>query len=673
MRPCRTVPFAAAGALVLTALAAPAPGAVPDDGPELTLLATTDVHGRALNWDYFAEAPYDAPEDVLGLALLSSVVADVRAEKGEESVVVLDNGDAIQGTPLTELYGLAEPITETGAEHPMATAFNLMGYDAQVVGNHEYDYGLDVLAAYEEDLTAPLLGANVLDAATGEPYHEPYTLIERTIDGEQVTVGVVGLLTPALSSFVVEEIEGQVVLADPVAAAREWVPVARAAGADVVVVLAHTGEGTVPDAGYDPSAAYEDVAANVARMVPGIDVVVAGHSHQDVPARVYENADGGRVLLTQPYYWARSMSEVTLELVPDGDGWAVDWSAGNAPSVEPHYGHEVAAADPALIAALEPAHRAAIEYVAQAYEPVAEATELMRARTARYEDTPILDFVTHVQAEVVRDALAGTASADLPILAQASPLSRTAVFPQGMVTTGHIAGLYLYPNTLTAVELTGAQVRDYLENAARYYAQVEEGAPFDPATGTNAEGIGDYNYDVLSGVHYAIDVSQPAGQRVTAFTHPDGTPVADDDRFVLALNNFRQTGAGGYPHVADAPVLYTGQDDIRDLLADWARARGVIDPDDFFVENWRVVTAPVPAPSPTDEPAVPTDPTVAPTPAPSAPGTPPATAAPSPTTTPAGGGELPATGAPGASVALMAGAALLAGAALALARRRAAS
>jgi 2',3'-cyclic-nucleotide 2'-phosphodiesterase/3'-nucleotidase len=664
MRPRRrTLSLAVVGALGLAALAAPAPAAVPEN-PELTLLATSDVHGRALNWDYFAGAPYEAQEDVLGLSLLASVVEQVRAEEGEESVVLLDNGDAIQGTALTELYGLAEPVNETGLEHPMATAFNLLGYDAQVVGNHEYDYGLDLLAAYEEDLDAPLLGANVVDVATGEPYHQPYTLLERTVDGHEVTVGVLGLLTPALRSFVVDEIEGRIEIDDIVEAAQEWVPRVRAEGADVVVVLAHSGEGTVPDAGYDPTAAHEDVAANLARLVPGIDVVIAGHTHQDVPSRVYQGADGGQVLLTQPYYWARSVNEVSLELVPDGDGWAVDWSEGNAPTVEPHYGYEVEAPDPGLVAALTPAHEAAIEYVASAYEPVAPSTQLLRASTSRYEDTPILDFVSHVEAEVVRRALVGTEYEGVPVLGQASPLSRTAVFPQGMVTTGHIAGLYLYPNTLTAVELTGAQLRDYLENAARYYAQVDQGAEFDPRTGTNADGIGDFNYDVLSGVDYVIDVSQPAGSRIAALTHLDGTPVADDDVVVLALNNFRQTGAGGYPHVADAPVVYTGETDIRDLLAGWARERGVIDPVDFADVNWRLVTAPLPEPTatPTAEPSA--APTTAPaTPAPMTPA--------APTTAP-GGGQLPATGAPSELGALVGLGVLLALGGAGLAARRSA-
>lgn len=660
----RAAATTAVGSLfVALAATAPPAWAQTEEGPELTLLATSDIHGRVMNWDYYAEAPGDIPEDVLGMSLLASVVADVREERGEESVVLVDNGDAIQGTPLTELYGAAEPVTETGLEHPMATAFNEMGYDALVVGNHEYDYGQDLLAAYEEDLTAPLLGANVVEVDTGEPYHEPYTLIERTVDGQDVTVGVLGMTTPGLHTYVVENLEG-LEITDMVEAAEEWVPRVREAGADVVVLLAHSGEGTVPDDAYDPADLNEDVVGNIARMVPGIDVIVQGHTHRDMPQRVYTAPDGGQVLVTQPYYWARSLSEVTLTLEPEGDGWAVDWSDGNVPVARAHYAHEVSAPEPGFVAALQPAHEAAMEYVATVHEPVAPSTTLLRSRTSRYEDTPILDFVTQVEEDVVRAALAGTDAADLPVLAQASPLTRTAVFPEGMVTTGHIANLYLYPNTLDAVELTGAQVRDYLEHSARYFVQVEPGAEFDPATGTNAEGIGDYNYDVLSGVDYVIDVSRPAGERIVLLEHPDGTPVADDDRFVLALNDFRRTGAGGYPYVAAAPVLYEGETDIRDLLSEWARERGVIDPADFFVENWRLATEPLPTPT-TPPPA---EPTPTPTPAPTEPPTTaPATEAP---TTPVRGGQLPATGASVVPIAVGAVVVLVLGAGALLVRRR---
>lgn len=657
----RTTSAAAVSLLLAGLLATAAPAVAADDRIDLTILATTDVHGRALDWDYFAEAPGDIPEEVVGLSRLATVIDDVREREGEAAVVVVDNGDAIQGTPLTEMYGVGAPEAADLPEHPMATAFNALGYDALTVGNHEFDYGLDLLHDYRGQLDGDLVAANVVVEATGEPLLDPYTLVHRTIDGEDVTVGVLGLATPALGTYQVEQMPG-LRIDDIVAAAEHWVPIV-AAEADIVVVLAHSGEGTTPDADYDRDAATEDAVGNLARLVPGIDVIVQGHTHRDAPEQIYTNPVGEPVLVTQPSYWARSVSEVSLSLVPDSNGWRLDWSAPNAPHVTAHYGHEADAPDQAFVTALTPAHEAALAYVARIYEDVAPSTELMRSRTSRYEDTPILDFVNRVQTDVVREALAGTDWADLPVLAQASPLTRTGVFPEGMVTTGHIDGLYIYANTLDAVLLTGAQLRDYLENSARYFAQVERGGRFDPATGTNAEGIGDYSYDALSGVRYAIDLSQDPGSRITGLAHPDGTPVAADDRFVLALNNFRHTGAGGYPHVADAPTLYTGDVDIRELLTAWARERGVIDPADFFVENWRLITEPLPEPTPTPEPTP--EPTADPTAEPTSDSTP------SPTPTPTrSAGPLAATGAvagPGIAAAALL---LLGGAALAAVRRR---
>ncbi|MPV39159.1 bifunctional metallophosphatase/5'-nucleotidase, partial [Georgenia subflava] len=590
-------------------LAAPALAATaPPDQLELTLVSTTDVHGHVYNWDYFAGAEYTG-DDTLGLTRVSTTVDQIRAAKGEESVVVLDNGDAIQGTPLTYYYGMGEGAPAVLADemvHPMATAFNEIGYDAQVVGNHEYNYGLDLLSAYDEDLNAPLLGANVVHAEgpnKGLPYHEPYTLIERTIDDQDVTVGVIGLVTPGVRVWDKQHVEGVLEFQDMVAAAKKWVPEVEAL-ADVVVVIAHTGEGNVPDEGYDQSLLHEDVINNIGYQVPGIDVLVAGHSHQDNPGKVYENVEGGKVLMTQPYYWARSSTEVTLNLVPDGEGWQVDWTGENAPAAVAHYGQDVAE-DAELKELLAEEHQTTVDYV---NTPVADSVTELPASTSRYEDTAIIDFINHVQEETVRQALAGTEHADKTVISQASPFSRTAVFPEGEVTIRDIAGLYIYENTLRGAELTGAQLKDYLEYSARYFNQVEQGAEFDPETGTNAtypdrpDGVPDYNYDVISGLEYAIDISQPVGSRIVGLSHPDGTPVADDDVFVMAVNNYRQSGGGGFPHIADAPVVYDELLEIRQLLIDWAGNEGEINPDDFFVQNWALITEPLEEPGEPQEP-----------------------------------------------------------------------
>jgi len=376
--------------------------------------------------------------------------------------------------------------------------------------------------------------------------------------------------------------------------------------ADVVVVLAHTGKDDIPDAGYDPSQLYENTGSNIARMVPGIDVLVLGHTHVDDPEEIVTNNAGGKVIVTQPTYWARSLSEVDLSLVEGADGdFDVDWSAAEAPTVTPHYTKGTSAESDAVVGAVQEQHQTAIDYVNQ---PVAESLEELSAATSRYEDTPIIDFINNVQQETVTEALKGTEYEDLPVISQASPFSRTAVFPKGQVSIRDIAGLYIYENTLRGVTLTGAQLRDHLEYSAQYFNQVEDGATFDPETGTNAvlpggdpRGIPDYNYDALSGVDYVIDISQPVGDRIRELTFPDGTPVADDDEVVLAVNNYRQSGGGSFPHVADAPVVYDQQQEIRQLLIDWASAKGTIDAKDFFEENWQLVThweAPSPSPTP---------------------------------------------------------------------------
>ncbi|MCU1425007.1 MAG: bifunctional metallophosphatase/5-nucleotidase, partial [Microbacteriaceae bacterium] len=457
------------------------------------------------------------------------------------------------------------------------------------------------------DLEAPLLGANVVEAGTDTPYHKPYEIITRTIDGQEVTVGVLGLVTPGVRIWDKAVVDGELEFKDMVETAKQHVPEV-AAQADVVVVLAHTGLGTVSDADYVAADLNEDVAKNIAYQVPDIDVIVSGHTHLDKPSTIIENVAGDQVLVTQPNYWAQSVSEVTLNLVPNAaDGFDVDWSA-KAPVVAPHYARDVTTESPAVVAALADEHQATIDYV---NTPVAESVAELPATTSRYEDTAIIDFINNVQAETVDAALEGTAYADIPVISEASPFSRTALFPKGEVTIRDIAGLYIYENTLRGVQLSGAELKDYLEFSARYFTQVAEGTVFDPATGTNAvysatpNGVPDYNYDALSGVDYTINVSKDVGSRIETLTYSDGSPIAADDQFILAVNNYRQSGGGGFPHVAAAPVVYDERQEIRQLLIDWAGNLGTIDPADFFDANWALVTASVeaePTPEPTPDP-----------------------------------------------------------------------
>ncbi|MGY1729051.1 bifunctional metallophosphatase/5'-nucleotidase [Geodermatophilus sp. SYSU D01062] len=575
---------AVAAALAVTAgaatPAAAAPAAAATDELDITLLATTDLHGRVQDWDYFKDAPYtESAGFATGLARVGSVVDSVRDARGEESVLVVDNGDFLQGTPLSYYYARQEPVTETGAEHPMAAAYDAIGYDAQVVGNHEFNYGLDLLQAYTDDVDHPVLGANVLDAATGEPYLPPYTLQRVHVPGHKpVTVGILGLTTPGSAIWDRGNVEGRVEFQDMVEAAEKWVPIVDEQ-ADVVVVLSHAGVGG--GSSYDESQApTENPTDVIARTVPGIDAMVVGHTHRNAPGQVVVNeVTGDGVLLTQPYRWGATVSQVDIGLEKVRGQWDVVRTAATALRTDAH------PQDPEVLAATDEAHDRTVEYVNQV---VATSTEELSAVTSRYEDTAILDFIQDVQTDTVDAALEGTRYADLPVLSIAAPFSRDAVFPEGEVTIRDIAGLYVYDNTLQAVQMTGAEIRDYLEYSAKYFAQTSDPA-VDPTAIAGVDGTPDYNYDVLSGVSYDIDVARPVGERITRLQHPDGSAVEADDVFVVAVNNYRRSGGGGFPHVAAAPVVYDQQLEIRQLLIDGAQASGEIDPADFAVDNWQLV------------------------------------------------------------------------------------
>lgn len=601
----------AAAALILAPATATAT-TQPETTDEFTILATTDLHGHMVDWDYFVGEPFGAedPEDARGLDRLATAISEVRAEKGEDSVLLVDNGDANQGNPLQTYY---HQERKEGTVDPVASVFNYLKYDAGTVGNHEFNYDLDDLQQYAGNLNMPLLGANVIEVATGEPYLKPYEIISKeTVNGQTIDIGVIGLVTPGVRIWDRGFVEGILEFQDVVVAAEKWVPVVEEQ-ADVVVVLAHTG---LNEAGYvwDPADLNHDVGTSLAENVPGIDVIIGGHSHSTRDVQQYfTNSDGGTVLWSQPGYHGRFLANVTVPIIIGDDGEpTVSWTeelrptaeAMHAPNYAPHQG---------VIDAAQPWHDGTNDWVAT---KVATATETMSGATSPWEDTPILDFVNKVQTEEVERGLAGTEYEGIPVLAEASPFSRNAVFPEGDVTIANMAGLYTFDNTLLGVELTGAQVKDYLEWSARYYVQQEPGAEIeDWSTVTNASdgnrNIPDYALDVLSGVNYHVNISQPVGERIENLSHPDGTPVADDDRFILAINNYRQSGGQNYPHVANAPVRYDEVKSIRDLMIDWAIQNEVINPDDFFVENWTLSTSSVEVEEPTEptEPTTPVEPT----------------------------------------------------------------
>jgi 2',3'-cyclic-nucleotide 2'-phosphodiesterase/3'-nucleotidase len=244
--------------------------------------------------------------------------------------------------------------------------------------------------------------------------------------------------------------------------------------------------------------------------------------------------------------------------------------------------------DPAVLAAAREQHAATIAFVSQV---IATSTVELSTAESRYRATPIIAFVNAVQTDAVAAALDGGPHATLPVLSVTAPFSRTASFPAGKVRIKDVAGLYTHDNPLEAVVLSGAEVRTYLEHSARYFRRLAPGDPVDPDA-ISDPSLPDYNFDIMSGVDYDIDVSRPVGERITRLTRA-GVEVDRVERFVVAVNSYRRSGGGNFPCVVRAPVFRAPQT-IRQLLVEWARARGTIDPAEFFRPNWTLVCAGVP-------------------------------------------------------------------------------
>ncbi|MEV7732376.1 5'-nucleotidase C-terminal domain-containing protein [Streptomyces sp. NPDC088921] len=545
-----------------------------------SVLGTTDLHSHVFDWDYYLDKAYsDSKGNSVGVARVATLIKQQRAAKGEEHVLLVDAGDIIQGTSLAYYFARVQPITAKGApKHPMAVAMNHMRYDAAALGNHEFNYGIEVLRKFESQCRFPLLGANALDAKTLKPAFQPYTVKRICVPGApDIKVGILGLTNPGIALWDKDNVSGKMVFPGLVEQAKKYVPRLRALGCDVVFLTDHSGlDGS---SSYGDELPYVENASNlVAQQVPGIDAILVGHTHVEVPSYTVKNEETGEdVLLSEPYCWGYRLSVFDFELELVRGQWKV--TKKTAQTLNPNTVDE----DPEIKKLLEADHELVVKYVNTA---VGTCTEDLSAAESCWKDVPIMDFIHQVQMDTVKAGLSASDAA-LPLISVAAPFSRTADIPAGSVTIKDIAGLYIYDNTLYGKKLTGAQLKDYLEYAAKYYHQVPAGTAVDTSTLTNANSFWDYMYDTAAGVSYDIDIAQAEGSRIKNLAY-NGTPVTDDQVFVVAVNNYRANGGSGYPHIAAADIAYSSTNEIRQLMIDYVTSKGALDPKDFAVTNWKL-------------------------------------------------------------------------------------
>lgn len=518
------------------------PGAVrAQDTTTIVLVATTDVHGRVMDWDYERNQP--AP---LGLVRAATVVDSLRREHPGR-VVLVDAGDLIQGNPFATYFARVEPRRP----HPILEAMNRMGYDAATPGNHEFNFGVPFLRSALSDARFPYVSSNILELPSGRPLLPPFTLVTRA----GVRIGITGATTPGVMVWDGPNVRGRVSLTGVSDAVPAAVEAMRRAGAEVTVLLGHAG--LSGPSSYDTSRAppENDLATAITRS-RGLDVVVMGHTHRELADTTI-----GEALVVQPRNWVQSVAVVTLKLARSGRAWRIAERRGQIVPLA------TTRADPALVAAVLPAHEAARSWATQ---PVGRSAEAMPATRARLEDTPVIDFINAVQR--------AASGAQLSLAAAFNPRGG---IPAGPVSWGDLASIYPYDNQLRAVRVSGSDLREILEYSSRYYRGMGPGGPI-----VN-DSVPGYNFDILSGAEYELDLTQPVGRRVT-FLRIAGREVAAADSFTLAVNNYRQQGGGGYPVFSRAPVVWASDEYIRDMLAAEIARRGTIRPEDYFERNWAI-------------------------------------------------------------------------------------
>lgn len=518
----------------------------PDPDLQITVMTTTDVHGYLMAWDYNA----DEPEPRYSLLKAASLIDSIRSS--DAHTLLLDAGDWLQGNPFAEYFARTDT---TGSRYPFLTVTDAMQYDAIVLGNHEFNFGLEYLNRQIAMTETAVLGGNIYYHGTTDPAYKPY--IMREIDG--VMTAIIGLTTPGSAVWDRMHVEGILDFGDGVEAAARYVDEVRDAGADIVIVLAHSGlTGTTS---YSAEGlGMENFGRAVAETVPGIDLLVLGHTHRVADGEFVTGPGGKQVGVIQAGRWASHLGMAKLNIFRSDNGEIrVEAEPSMALSVE----H--APQKQELVNLISGQHEAVRAYITA---PVARTPDEWTAREARRMDTPIIDLIQHVQLRETGAMLSSSAAFNTQL-----------TFGPGDITRGDLAALYPYENALFVLEITGAQLREYLEYTSGYYSGVQDAEP------VVASGWPGYNFDMVAGADYVMDISRPAGERITSLTI-NNEAVKDDQLFTLAVNSYRAQGGGGYSMLSQARVVREHNRPVRSMIEEYLKNKEIIRHEDVFKENW---------------------------------------------------------------------------------------
>ncbi|WP_052352963.1 bifunctional 2',3'-cyclic-nucleotide 2'-phosphodiesterase/3'-nucleotidase [Neobacillus dielmonensis] len=569
---------------------------------QLRLLETTDIHGHLANYDYYQTKEAQN----LGLAKTASLIKHAREEVLNS--LLFDNGDNIQGNPLGD-YMVKVKGLKKGETHPVFRALDRLGYDAVTVGNHEFNYGLDFLNRVIEGAKMPVVNANVYQVTQDEPYFVPYVILNKTVVDNRgrehtIKVGIIGFVPPQIMEWDKSNLEGNITVKPIVETAKKYIPMMKKEGADVIVALAHTGISSEP---YEPD--MENAAYYLAQL-DGIDAILSGHSHNLFPGPLYKdlphtNLEKGTIQ-GKPVVMAGTFGShlgiIDLNLQKKQGKWSVVDGKSMVWPIAEEKGKSHVPADKDILKEIFPEHQATIDYVNQ---PVGETTTPIFSYFALVQDDPAVQIINNAQMNYLTEKLKDPAYskfAGIPILSAASPFkaggrggpSYYTDIPAGTLAIKNIADLYVYPNMLQAVLINGEQLKEWLEMSAGLFNEINPAQPGEQQL-INPH-FRSYNFDVMDGVKYQIDVTKPAkydynnklihpnSSRIVNLTY-QGKPVTPDQKFIVATNNYR-AGSKTFPGVSKGKVIFNGPDETREILKDYIQENETVSPS--ADSNWSI-------------------------------------------------------------------------------------